>query len=1168
MAGLRGSPFEGWERRFLLSETLAVSVFRGLKSDQAREFNSLQLLAEGARNLQFKLEGINMLTCFRVTPVLMVVGAMCFYVPVGAASNPDPLAWITRREQVRTDQLRPINFRILSATEIAPGQTQIEFTADLTNAAQATFTTPQANLLQTAGGFTVATNLATNFAFLTFTDVGPFSLANPLRSMVVEVAAPLATATNSFATNVTVFTWKSFGYEAPVFRTNVLLLDAALSNSVGHAQGLTYWITNPPPHFSLVSTGWLVLPTGDLPVGFCCNVPDAFIVTGVMTNGGGDLGFTRGTDTIDWLEWIESATLLMEDPIEMQFSDLPRDTDVSPIPGSGRPILVETVLQGISYIAMNFEGRSPPTLDLANAFSPLAGVAVSATVGSGMFGIHPEVRIRGFKIKAVGLRVEAHPEATFRVRAEADVEFDRTEHDLANFEIPADAIGVPQAPAAPKFVVPLGPFSLDITMFIRPYVGAAGKLEAQTEFNAGAFGDFSATLLVEEGKPSFTHEFEISPLNFTSPLLGTAAQADGTVFAGLEVGGEIIVNGPFSVKLASIRASATVEPEANLRVRPVNDPWWSVSSGVNLYGKLSADLPDIIPGNFAHVTKTFPIVETDLVALSAPAGGGPGPGANAPAKPFSGTDMRWSKVWRTDIHPGVNYANPNTVAMTLNETGNIVVAWTTKLAEMQVSELDRNGNSLWQKSYTSGGIGNFSDFARVPGDGYVLATETSSGVWLTRLDDAGNVRWAHKYNLDAGIESRFQVEGFRDTNGLPGIVVSGIIGTNAFVFRVNDNAGLVWAKSYALEGNAYIMSLHAARGGGFFLVGQTDEDLMLCGQPNWPPCLKASNNGLLLKLDEDGNVIWATACSTTILNDVVETPSGELLAVGGALPSPYDPYHSVSAHKFDSSGAVLWATTYAVDLPRTGGTGGGSTQGDSLVDEARCVALTADGFILGGHTGAGTNTAAWLIRIADNGEPFWQTLWDGPNYDVALQLLDRGDSYAMLGISASFLTQFGSSGVNTPWLSMLPHSGHLDFKPSANVTTDYRYPAVDGFSGESVANTQISAASRSVTPLVQTLSVATQAMTVTVSDYWSPPTELAQTAFAPEGGQPTLSISLTGSNTLVHWPVLGSEGFSPQVANTVTSSWSSVTNPILRTGDDWFFQTRATNVQRYFRLWR
>lgn len=1073
--------------------------------------------------------------------------------PGGFLRVPSSLEWIYDYTVVKAFEVAAQDFEVLSVTELPDGRSEVRFTLSAFNPSFITYREPSATIESMPDGFSLKPDF--NDRLLRFAkDLTPQSTIPAQNSAVVIVDAPASTAADEFLASAASFNIAIEGNEYPEFGTNVLVIDSSFANSRIRIDGFGYWFSNSPPDIQSVRPGWLVIPGEDLPTNVITYLPPslpAFEVVQIQTNASGEIGLKPGTNELNWLKWLRNATFSQKS-IGLGDSTRPREI------GSHLP--PSQVVTNDSGNAVDLPENAPPFDGLFNNFEVDTDVSMNASVGLGKLDADVDVKVRDSK-PLLRLKLMAHPQWTATFRANATATFPRTEKEIFDSILP---LGDP-------FRIPIGPFEVSLNLRGRMYHGAQGHAKAGTEITLSQQSDFTATYVMEDGNSDFDYTWDPQPLDLTSPQLDLTAAMGARLFAGVELGANVGLSSA-RIPIGSAEAGAYLEPYARVEVRPLSGPSWALYAGVEAgaYAKARLLLVPVLDREYPILIEEELIQGSSLAAAGTLTAASGSPGTNAAN--VIGTDSRWSKFWPDIRSVGIGYTDRTSLGMVLNESGNAVVGAVGPQGKPWLSELDRHGNSLWQKVYSGNGMGFFNSITRIPGDGYLMAT--AGDLVLTRVGDSGELRWCRRYSFPSMTPNRFATDTGLDTNGQARIFIAGNLssatfGGTALVLCLDDAGTVLWAYNFDTTGTVFGIGVRATRDGGVLVVGKSDTALRRCDDTANPVCNDTSHNGFITKLDAAGNVVWAAVCPANVLYDVVETPDGGALAVGGTLTTVYDPYRGSSAHKFKPDGTLDWQMTYAVDLARSQVSPTAFPLGDTDLDEARTITVTAGGYLLGGFTGADAGrydkSGAWLMRIRENGEPLWYSMWDGPELDHATQVLDRGDSFLMLGISGSFIPM-GTGGTNSLWLSALPHSGQLQFKPSSGVTTDYRHPLLDDFGGTGIIGTVLSSTWAAFTPTLTPLTVNTSILNITATDVWTPSTELVQTLHDPAPGQSGLSTDISGTNVVLSWPVLGVSASGVEAADRVTGPWTSVTNAIRRSGDSWQIIEPRNRAERYYRL--
>jgi hypothetical protein len=196
-------------------------------------------------------------------------------------------------------------------------------------------------------------------------------------------------------------------------------------------------------------------------------------------------------------------------------------------------------------------------------------------------------------------------------------------------------------------------------------------------------------------------------------------------------------------------------------------------------------------------------------------------------------------------------------------------------------KIDLNGNTLWEKSYGSGGAGSSGRvIATATADGgFLLASitdgDTGVGVRLVKTDAAGNKQW----EKTIAAYYHFIYALIQDNNS--GYLIGGYFhGPNDEAqwraVKVSATGSKQWEKEYGSESDDYFAAGIASPAGGYVLGGYSrggtggDKTEPYAGY--W-----------LLGIDANGNRVWGKTFNgeyDSYLTSIVSTPDGNYL-VGG-----------------------------------------------------------------------------------------------------------------------------------------------------------------------------------------------------------------------------------------------------------------------------------------------
>ncbi len=298
-----------------------------------------------------------------------------------------------------------------------------------------------------------------------------------------------------------------------------------------------------------------------------------------------------------------------------------------------------------------------------------------------------------------------------------------------------------------------------------------------------------------------------------------------------------------------------------------------------------------------------------------------------------------------DFDPGSNVFNLTSLGdndifvSKLNKDGSF--AWAIGIGSTGYLEyandvtLDASGNV-----YVTGTFGGIIDFN--PGmEVFNLTSKGSQDIFILKLDGNGNFMWAKSMRgadsnsyggggsiaLDSigNIYTTGQFAGIVDFDPGAGVfnVASTMYGSNAFVSKLNNNGGFVWAKSMGvaiLDGSTTFPSVS----GGNIIIDENGDVYTVggfSGTVDFDPGAGTFNltggylgSGFLSKLDGNGNFLWAKDMGLGISG--IDLDSNQIIYVTGAdfvysdpvsvgVDIPY-PSFNIFVSKLDGNGNMMW----------------------------------------------------------------------------------------------------------------------------------------------------------------------------------------------------------------------------------------------------------------------
>jgi hypothetical protein len=312
---------------------------------------------------------------------------------------------------------------------------------------------------------------------------------------------------------------------------------------------------------------------------------------------------------------------------------------------------------------------------------------------------------------------------------------------------------------------------------------------------------------------------------------------------------------------------------------------------------------------------------------------------------------------------------------------------------------DSDPSLIWEKTF--GGNGDDRAFyAAKAGGGYVVVGSSTSFVQgktvacMVMFDGAGNQIWNSTFRQEAGAEFRFvqpAADGF--------LAVGSIFASSGRIY------GLV--VKVDLQGNpVWNVTLKESEGVNRLFSGVKDaSDFIVAGLTQ--PDSAGTSSAWLVKLDQDGNVIWNRSyaeSNDTAARAITMTQDG-CYAAAGYIDVEGNGNYNFLALKVNSDGSLLWNKTY----------------GGTKSDQAYAVTSSPDGCIIAGKTfsfGQG-DSDAWIVKTDLNGTLVWNKTVGGKDYDSPSFIAASPDGgYLVTGTTFSF-----GNGLRDFWLFKVDDAG-------------------------------------------------------------------------------------------------------------------------------------------------
>lgn len=284
-----------------------------------------------------------------------------------------------------------------------------------------------------------------------------------------------------------------------------------------------------------------------------------------------------------------------------------------------------------------------------------------------------------------------------------------------------------------------------------------------------------------------------------------------------------------------------------------------------------------------------------------------------------------------------------------------------------------------------------------------------AGDWdglLMRTTPCGEVTWARTY----GAKKKDVLHGVIATTGggaaAVGVSYSFKGFVEAWLVRVNDGGGLVWAASYGGDGFDQASALTETNDGDFVVLGETY---------NFGPGTPDAHNMMLLRVSgKDGKIMWEQTLGGGTDGDAgfallrTDAGAGNIL-VAGATESYGQGRDDVWITKLDPDGKILWSRAI----------------GGVEDDEARTIAPNGQGgFFLTGFTRTYSHGKAdiFLLNVDAAGQPSWMRHYGNSEKERGYAAFPSVGGILMAGHTLSY-----GDGDTDAWLMRLSATGSFDW---------------------------------------------------------------------------------------------------------------------------------------------
>ena len=212
---------------------------------------------------------------------------------------------------------------------------------------------------------------------------------------------------------------------------------------------------------------------------------------------------------------------------------------------------------------------------------------------------------------------------------------------------------------------------------------------------------------------------------------------------------------------------------------------------------------------------------------------------------------------------------------------------------------DMNGDTLWTRKYEGSPYDQALGGNTTMDGGFImtgLSYDGASKGYVVRIDPAGNIIWAKRFDNASHTMYGYWVTEMTDSNILVMLHKGGVI-------KLNSSGDTIWAKFFKSSQSQIVFEeAIECSDGNYLLVGDKHDSI------------PEQTDILVAKIDVNGNIIWSKTyggANYEVGISVEETQSGNFMMVGNSCE--FDSWPDTCLPlllKIDSTGNPIWARIY------------------------------------------------------------------------------------------------------------------------------------------------------------------------------------------------------------------------------------------------------------------
>jgi hypothetical protein len=644
-------------------------------------------------------------------------------------------------------------------------------------------------------------------------------------------------------------------------------------------------------------------------------------------------------------------------------------------------------------------------------------------------GLRFQVTFRDFAIKRASVGIDAGITASMVVETTGT----NNNKNLPFLQKQKQLVVIPLAPP-PGIPLTIGGVPCNINLGMTLSVGAEADAPAGLSIPLETSATIGTEIGWADGETFSTPIQEFVAPHVSDPTVFQAITASVKAWAEVRLDASITIG-----SLISTGPSLAIRAQSEFNLDPLQNPWWSVDAGADLVGAfrmnlLGFNIAEVSATNhvatFFHRDAGGPLIAAPAAADSLKAAAAAAPMANL--APASGKNTRWGLAFAPQGSSGEYYAKGFVQPLS---GGGYFIGGSAALPAF-LSVVSSNGVMQWIQTFPTGA--RPVDGAQLSDGSVMVAGNRGLDWWLAKYDTAGNRSWVVSYQTSA--DFRKMAVGTA-ANGDPEFYLAGFVTpasvaeSDPIVLKLDKAGQIIWSKKYVLPGDDEVYSIRALRDGNFVLCGITDTKV------GTDLFIGAHANGLVMKISPAGDLLWANSIAGRygmLFRDAAEAPDGSIFAAGSHGDLVTDFYPSIMVAKFSPDGILIHHVLIGEDPDTTDELANG---GDTPYDYASQIIWTENGLVMVGNTGLGYEVSGWVAGLTDELGVRWFSSFDAPGEALLLNVAATDAGIAALGW-ADNVWPIKFDNRSPGCLLSLPWEGLMRFHPESGIQSRYLQPRV------------------------------------------------------------------------------------------------------------------------------